>query len=190
MSKWFKFHSGIGCDSQHAFKPCMHVVFKPTPALINHHYWFAHTKNNMCTRITRSYWNETILAPNKRKLSFSCADKISYGATCHLLLFDCKIACPICQCKFDSDNLLTKNCASNKTKFRQISARIKCEQRWYLQHLSSKTASNRQFKSYVAACEYLNEDLEVIIENISFILKKQKEKLKRIITRKQLLWTN
>ena len=73
---------------------------------------------------------------------FSNVSEIPYDATCATLNFDCKLACPICVGKID---IFRQASSCKKTKFRHLSERSRCEQRWKIDYISNKLACTGRF---------------------------------------------
>jgi len=86
---------------------------------------------------------------------FKFVEEIPYDATCYSLGINPKLACPTCISKIEHGLNLTKKGKGNKTKFRRMNKRNRCEQRWLEEYVSGIYATNGRFDAHVKICKEL-----------------------------------
>ena len=95
---------------------------------------------------------------NKKKTSNYIQDAsiIPYDASCYTLEIPHHWSCPICVNKRLVKAKLLKAWSKTELKFRLISKRNKCEQRWTTEFVSGKNATDSMIKNHRLTCRFLN----------------------------------
>ena len=91
---------------------------------------------------------------SKRKV-ISSVKEIPYDAACVSLDLPFSLACSICSKKIEKDINLCGKGYTQKTNFRLLHKRNKCEQRWNEEFVSISNATNNQLLIHTCACDFL-----------------------------------
>ena len=85
-------------------------------------------------------------------IKFKYSSEIPHDTTCESLNFDCKLACPNYIGKID---IFRKVISIKKSKFRHLSDRARCEQRWTEYYILAKNTSTFRYLAHIETCEKL-----------------------------------
>ena len=122
---------------------------------------------------------------SKRK-DISSVKEIPYDATCVSLDLPFSLACSICAKNIEKNNNLCGRGYTQKTNFRLLHKRNKCEQRWSEKFVSISNITNNQLLIHNRTCNFLNIPPLSALEYESYHHKRSKSAPKSTPTEKSL----